>query len=533
MKNLIKPTCISACALLMVGCAVNPTTGKNEFKMPDGIKNTFANDDPCANNARNSGILIGGIAGAVLGNQLGNSKDAKFIGAVLGAMAGGLIGSDIDDRRCALSKIAKTNGLTLVSATITLDKLDQKPANNGDKSSSIGLDVMVKNDGDEFEHGTSILTPKAKIAYGEIADQYKPDASAANVDVKSKIAATNAAKARKVLIVGHADDTGDSEKAAKLSEERAKAVAQIFASHGVPSSNIYYQGAGDTLPVASNTTEKGSAENRRTQIVDVPTEKELQQYLSLRSSDPRDFAPVSNQNAPVAAIQNNAPALVQSHKTHIRHGRLVAAHDKHPLHTAPDVTQVAPHEIAPTSGAYDFGGKPDAGNEIISLGDPVGRSMFNVISNANADPLTIGSCRKDRPHIATSVKNLETGKELAVRDALPGLYGAPITGTINGNYVAILNPYAPKDAGMPVPYPTFEVFQDYSTKHGRTPTFSKQVPVNVYRGSNATLYRMFVGGQLACMDLVVPTKPVANKGDLYYRHGGQIYVAQGEFVARK
>ncbi len=520
INYLIKPICISACALLMVGCAVNPVTGKNEFKVPDAIKNTFDNDDPCSNNARNTGVAIGALAGMVIGNQLNHSNESRLLAAGIGAGIGGLIGHGIDDRRCALSKIAKKNGLTLVSATITPDKLDQKSANNGGNSSSIGLDVMVKNDGDEFEPGTSSMTQKAIKAYGEIADQYKPDASAANVDVKSKVAATNAAKSRKVLIVGHADDTGDSEKAAKLSEERAKAVAQIFASHGVPSSNIYYQGAGDTLPVASNATEKGSAENRRTQIVDVPSETDLKQYLSLRSSDPRHFSSVARNEAkpslpPVPVVK----AVVVKNDTH--------------KHSRGNHGNISHHENTATSTEYDFGGKPDAGDDVIALGDSVEKSMFSLISTANADPLTIGSCRKDRPHIATSVKNLATGENLPVREALPGLYGAPITGTMNGNYIAIIGAYAPRDAGTPVPEPKFEVYRDYAQNHGRTPSFTREVPVNVYRGSNATLYRMFVGGQMECMDLVVPTKPVANKGDLYYRHGGQIYVAQGEFVARK
>lgn len=531
----MKPIFISACALLMAGCAVNPKTGKNEFKMPEGIKNTFANEDPCANSSRNTGILIGALVGGIIGNQTSDSKNGKFIGAGIGALVGGMIGRDIDDRRCALSKIAQNNGMSLSTATITQDKLDQK---TDGKSASIGLDIAVQ-EGNEFVPGTSDLTPAAQKAYGEIADQYKPTAVAANASA-NVVAAANAAKSRKLLIVGHADESGDSAKAAKLSEARAKAVAQVFAARGVPSSNIYYQGAGDTLPVASNATEKGSAANRRVQIVDVPTEKELQQYLSLRSSDPRDFASTNNQDASVAAGQDNAPAPVQSHKAHghhePHHENQHVAHNSHSVSSAPQSITSTPSRqdaASAASGAYDFGGKPDAGNEIISLGDPVGKSMFNVISNANADPLSIGSCRKDHPHIATTVKNLESGKELAVRDALPRLYGTPITGTINGNYVAILNPYAPKDAGVPVPYPTFEVYKDYSTKHGRTPTFAKQVPVNVYRGSNATLYRMFVGGQLVCMDLVVPTKPLANKGNLYYKHDGQVYVAQGEFVASK
>lgn len=507
---------VSILAMALQGCAVNPVNGKNEFKMPDGIKNTFANEDPCANSARNSGILIGGIAGAVLGNQLGNSKDAKFIGAALGAMAGGLIGSNIDDRRCALSKIAKTNGLTLVSATITPDKLGQKPSDEQGKSSAIGLDVVVKNDGDEFEPGTSLMTQKAIKAYGEIADQYKPNTLPANADASQ----ANAAKNRKLLIVGHADESGAPEISAKLSEARAKAVAQIFASHGVPSSNIYYQGAGDTLPVASNTTEKGSAENRRTQIVDVPSETDLKQYLSLRSSDPRHFS---------SAVRNEAkPSLPPAPVVKT----VIAKNDTH-KHSGSNRGNISRHKNTTTSTEYDFGGKPDAGDEVIALGDPVGKSMFSLISTANADPLTIGSCRKDRPHIATAVKNLATGENLTVRDALPGLYGAPITGMMNGNYIAIIGAYAPKDAGTPVPEPKFEVYRDYAQKHGRIPSFAREVPVNVYRGSDATLYRMFVGGQMECMDLIVPSKQAANKGNLYYLHDGKTYVAQAGFAANQ
>jgi uncharacterized protein YcfJ len=89
---------------LVAGCATDPRTGQ------PSIKETFASDDPCSNNARNAGIAIGAIAGAVLGNQAKHSNGARLLGAALGAAAGGMIGQDMDRRRCELSKIAKRGG---------------------------------------------------------------------------------------------------------------------------------------------------------------------------------------------------------------------------------------------------------------------------------------------------------------------------------------------------------------------------------------------------------------------------------------
>ncbi|MFX6201572.1 OmpA family protein, partial [Acinetobacter baumannii] len=59
---------------------------------------------------------------------------------------------------------------------------------------------------------------------------------------------------RKLLLVGHTDDTGSSRLNADLSERRARAVSRFMQEHGVPAASLYFQGAGEFYPIASNDT---------------------------------------------------------------------------------------------------------------------------------------------------------------------------------------------------------------------------------------------------------------------------------------
>jgi outer membrane protein OmpA-like peptidoglycan-associated protein/Tol biopolymer transport system component len=70
----------------------------------------------------------------------------------------------------------------------------------------------------------------------------------------------------KVEIRGHTDNTGDTKFNLKLSENRAKKVAQYLIEKGIPAERILYKGYGETKPVGDNTTEEGRARNRRTEF---------------------------------------------------------------------------------------------------------------------------------------------------------------------------------------------------------------------------------------------------------------------------
>ena len=69
-----------------------------------------------------------------------------------------------------------------------------------------------------------------------------------------------------VIIVGHTDDVGTVEENLKLSQERAKGVKSALLSYGISDARVNAVGAGETKPVADNSTPEGRFKNRRTEI---------------------------------------------------------------------------------------------------------------------------------------------------------------------------------------------------------------------------------------------------------------------------
>ncbi len=64
-------------------------------------------------------------------------------------------------------------------------------------------------------------------------------------------------------IEGHTDSTGGAKMNQKLSERRAKAVADYLGSHGITGGRVTTVGYGETKPADSNKTAEGRAHNRR------------------------------------------------------------------------------------------------------------------------------------------------------------------------------------------------------------------------------------------------------------------------------
>lgn len=74
-------------------------------------------------------------------------------------------------------------------------------------------------------------------------------------------------RATYIEVVGHTDDVGDDAYNQQLSEQRAQAVAEYLVKSGVDASKIVAMGAGERMPVASNATQEGRAENRRVEVL--------------------------------------------------------------------------------------------------------------------------------------------------------------------------------------------------------------------------------------------------------------------------
>jgi len=67
-------------------------------------------------------------------------------------------------------------------------------------------------------------------------------------------------------VIGHTDDRASDDYNLKLSEKRAEVVKDWLVKNGVEAKRIITRGMGKSLPVSSNATSKGRAENRRVEV---------------------------------------------------------------------------------------------------------------------------------------------------------------------------------------------------------------------------------------------------------------------------
>jgi len=81
------------------------------------------------------------------------------------------------------------------------------------------------------------------------------------------VVALNDNKAFRVQVDGHASAEGTDDHNQTLSEQRAEAVLDYLASHGISRDRLVSKGFSSSEPLASNTTEEGRETNRRVEFV--------------------------------------------------------------------------------------------------------------------------------------------------------------------------------------------------------------------------------------------------------------------------
>ena len=69
------------------------------------------------------------------------------------------------------------------------------------------------------------------------------------------------------VIIGHTDNQGSDDYNQVLSEDRAEAVKNWLVEKGINPNRLSSEGRGLSEPVATNETEQGRAQNRRTEVV--------------------------------------------------------------------------------------------------------------------------------------------------------------------------------------------------------------------------------------------------------------------------
>lgn len=182
------------------------------------------------------GGAIGAGTGAVLGGLLGSKSDKTAQGAIIGAAVGGAAGAVIGRY---MDKQAEELQKEMENATV--ERVGE------------GIKVTM-NSAILFDINSFALKAEAKENLASMAN------------VLNKYPDTQ------LLIEGHTDNTGAAEYNQKLSEQRARSVAEYLKSHQVASSRLSESGHGFNIPVADNSTEAGRRLNRRVEIAIIADE---------------------------------------------------------------------------------------------------------------------------------------------------------------------------------------------------------------------------------------------------------------------
>ena len=115
---------------------------------------------------------------------------------------------------------------------------------------------------DELAAGESYPIPH--ILFQTASDRFDTQSELLIAEFSEFLAATPSLR---VEIQGHTDNIGDAGANLALSQRRARRVAETIKSYGIDAVRISSRGYGESKPVASNETEVGRAQNRRTVFV--------------------------------------------------------------------------------------------------------------------------------------------------------------------------------------------------------------------------------------------------------------------------
>lgn len=549
-----------ACAAILGGCA----THNGVPLMGSGNTGDLATEDPCQTSKNAAmGAIVGGVLGAVGGILLDNaSNDGKnrALAGAAGAIAGGSIGYSlglsIDRRNCEVFRVAQAANMSPHIQTLSAV---------GNTSEKLGASVNLDADTNQFVSGSAELTPEARKAFEAIALQYAAmlDPSKYKPEDKSSVEAQR--NSLRVFLVGHTDDTGSTQANAKLSEERARTVARIFQRQGIPEENIYYQGAGESFPIASNYTSEGRSKNRRVEIVDLKDKSSFDAYLISRSTNtsllrpnevvsprvvslPRIDAAHLPVNEAVASV--NLPKRQAAAPLKGKEGQPVqmpkkvevvtpqsTAEAKTSTKSAARTGPTRPHVVPSSDNHFvDFGGQPI--EQLVSydpgrLGQPESSFFIRTAQADIAPPLA--SCAVDRYRAASGVKSLKNGEEYKIRDFEPALYETSWHSMNNNHMVGLSRVGVLRSTGLASGNPEVFVFPNLGTDKKAKPVVNGKFPVNVYRGDKGVLYRVFVNEpQLTCVDVFFPANnPKAAQGNLVYGPSAEPLQKQTSFMPVK
>lgn len=333
---------------------------------------------------------------------------------------------------------------------------------------------------------------------------------------------------KKFLIVGHTDDIGDTEKNYFLSEQRARNVGRLFEAAGIKSGNIFFQGAGETLPIADNNLDAGRLRNRRVEITELSSEANLSKYAQSRQPNINfyRYKPAVQVSRPMAPKPSESTVKIQDDKS--------ASPIKPPISVLENSRVAEPVKLpSKFVSKVNFGGVPYS-TEVATLdvgGVRQSKSIFSFISTARAENVAaLGDCTIDRPRISGEVKSLQTNSVPGYKtsDFSPRLYGKTWVAEVNSNLVVLNRVYVLRENGEAPTPPQLNVYAAYKDPNQK-PDISPATTVNSYLVGKGVLYRVFPNqtSGVSCVDVLFPTDGTteARSGRIIYSTDKSLYVA--------
>lgn len=184
---------------------------------------------------KSKGSLGGAAAGALVGQLIGQNTKGTLIGAGIGALAGLGWGAYKDEQEKALRQQLEGSGVIITST-----------------NDAINLNLPG---------GVTFATDSATINPGF----YNPLNAIANVLIQYP--------ETRIQVSGFTDNTGSVAYNRTLSQQRADAVRNYLLRAGVSSQRVAAVGFGPDMPIASNSTAAGRAQNRRVELQILPLNK--------------------------------------------------------------------------------------------------------------------------------------------------------------------------------------------------------------------------------------------------------------------
>ncbi len=180
------------------------------------------------------GVGAGGALGAVIGSKSKNPAIYAIVGSAVGGVAGTFIGKYMDKQA---EKIKQD-----LDVLADVERVGE------------GIKITMKS-GVLFDFNSSVVSKQVNENLAKFAETLKQYPNT------------------EILVAGHTDNVGTELYNMKLSEQRAKAVANVLKANSVSGNRLTVLGYGEKNPVTDNISETGREQNRRVEFAIVADDK--------------------------------------------------------------------------------------------------------------------------------------------------------------------------------------------------------------------------------------------------------------------